>query len=84
MEAQAFIATFYSHFAAMQFKKTAPADLTALQLMPVPRDLSSSCGTCVRFSATAAAVEALVLSDETEQIVVVVENGYRVVKDNRE
>lgn len=77
------IATFYSHFAAMQFKKTVPAEFTELQLMPVPRDLSSSCGTCVRFTATKEAVDSLVLSNETEQIVEVVTDGYRVIRDNR-
>lgn len=46
-----YIATFYSHFGAMQFKKACEArDLKAV-IMPVPRKLSSSCGTCVRFEA---------------------------------
>ena len=44
-----YIATFYSHFGAIKFKKElAKKDITAT-LAPVPRDLSSSCGTCVRF-----------------------------------
>ena len=46
-----YIATFYSHFGAMQCKKACEArDLKAV-IMPVPRKLSSSCGTCVRFEA---------------------------------
>ena len=46
-----YIATFYSHFGAMQFKKACEVrDLKAV-IMPVPRKLSSSCGTCVRFEA---------------------------------
>jgi hypothetical protein len=43
-----YIATFYSHFGAIRFKKEAPG-IKAPRLMPVPRSLSSSCGTCVQF-----------------------------------
>ena len=44
-----YIATFYSHFGAMHFKKQCEARGMAAKIMPVPRDLSSSCGTCVRY-----------------------------------
>ena len=43
------IATFYSHFGAVSFKKTCDRERIPARLMPVPRALSSSCGTCVRF-----------------------------------
>ena len=43
------IATFYSHFAAMKFKKLCDERNIPAKLMPVPRTLSSSCGTCVKF-----------------------------------
>lgn len=43
-----YIATFYSHFGAMRFKQEM-SGISAPRLMPVPRKLSSSCGTCVRF-----------------------------------
>ncbi|MCR5325110.1 MAG: DUF3343 domain-containing protein [Lachnospiraceae bacterium] len=43
-----YIVTFFSHFGAMRYKKEADnAGLDAV-LMPVPRYLSSSCGTCVK------------------------------------
>ncbi len=45
-----YIATFYSHFGAIRFKRERK-DILTPQLMPVPRELSSSCGTCVRFLA---------------------------------
>ena len=46
-----YIATFYSHYGAIQYRKNCEKmDLEAV-VMPVPRDLSSSCGTCVRFEA---------------------------------
>ena len=43
--------------------------------MPVPRDLSSSCGTCVRYEGTAPCPDAN-MPEEVEQIVEVTDNGY--------
>ena len=45
-----YIATFYTHFGAMNFRRKMKAlgDDKA-EMMPVPRALSSSCGTCVHF-----------------------------------
>ena len=45
----AFIATFYSHFGAMAFHKQCKEAGFESRIMPVPRTLSSSCGTCVWF-----------------------------------
>ena len=44
-----YIATFYSHFGAICFQKLCETHRIPARLMPVPRTLSSSCGTCVRF-----------------------------------
>lgn len=43
------------------------------EVMPVPRDLSSSCGTCVRFHAESTFPET---TEEVEQIVRVEPQGY--------
>lgn len=40
--------TFYSHYGAIQFKKEMQRRGAEVTLMPVPRHLSSSCGTCAR------------------------------------
>ena len=40
--------TFYSHYGAIQFKKAMEDRRIPVTLMPVPRFLSSSCGTCAR------------------------------------
>ena len=46
-----FIATFHTHLSAlMTCRKLTSLGLTA-RMMPVPRKLSSSCGTCVRYQA---------------------------------
>jgi len=44
-----YIVTFYSHFSAIRFQKILTADSAVrITLMPVPRILSSSCGTCAQ------------------------------------
>lgn len=60
------IATFYSHYGAMKFKKDIEKLGGEATLMPVPRAVSSSCGTCVKFEEIEG-YEAFV-SDEVEQI----------------
>ena len=48
-----YIATFHTHLGAMTFRNTllSLGDDSAI-MMPVPRALSASCGTCVRFELT--------------------------------
>ncbi|MEG1458967.1 MAG: DUF3343 domain-containing protein [Acetivibrio sp.] len=43
-----YIITFYSHFNAIGFQKAMKKIGIASVLMPIPRHLSSSCGTCVK------------------------------------
>ncbi len=72
-----YIATFYSHFGAMRFKKQCDKRSIPARLMPVPRNLSSSCGTCVRYeSGCACPVEAW--PEEMEQAAEVLSEGYRI------
>lgn len=44
-----YIATFYSHFGAMLYFKALKKQGITAKLMPVPRKVSSSCGTCVGY-----------------------------------
>ena len=73
-----YIATFFSHFGAMRYELACREAGIASRTMPVPRDLSSSCGTCVRcedrWLAPAAAV-----ADEVEQIAAYADGKYTVV-----
>ena len=69
------VATFFSHFGAIRFKRECDARGTPAALMPVPRSLSSSCGTCVRYEG--ALPDAL--SDEVEQVVEETPLGYNVL-----
>ena len=43
------VATFVSHFAAMRFRGLCQKAGWEVELMPVPRSLSSSCGTCASY-----------------------------------
>ncbi len=45
-----FIATFFSQYGAVQFLKQARIHKVSCRLAPVPRVLSSSCGTCAHYT----------------------------------
>lgn len=74
-----YIATFYSHFGAMRFKKECQKENMAPQLMPVPRNLSSSCGTCVRFEGPEDYLPREDPHGELEQVVREEEQGYVIL-----
>jgi hypothetical protein len=44
-----YIATFHTHLSALMTSRNLTALGVRAQMMPVPRKLSSSCGTCVRY-----------------------------------
>ena len=46
-----YIATFHTHLSALMTSRSLSALGIRAQMMPVPRKLSSSCGTCVRYFA---------------------------------
>ena len=46
-----FIATFHTHADAIVAHRTLDEKKVDARMMPVPRKLSSSCGTCVRYTA---------------------------------
>lgn len=68
-----YIATFYSHYGAIEYRKKCEQMNLEAVIMPVPRDLSSSCGTCVRFYADNFFPKE---TEEIEQIVRIEEHGY--------
>lgn len=69
-----YIATFFTHFGAVRFKNECTKAGISARMMPVPRALSSSCGTCAAFTAKDA--EAAPRTPEMEQIVLVTDSGY--------
>ena len=54
-----FIATFHTHLSALMTSRNLTALGIPARMMPVPRKLSSSCGTCVRYKADGPLLEAM-------------------------
>ena len=54
-----YIATFHTHLAALMTCRNLNAKGAKAGMMPVPRKLSSSCGTCVRYQAEEALMSAM-------------------------
>ena len=46
-----FVATFHTHLAALKTYRTMAAEGVSARMAPVPRKISSSCGTCVFYQA---------------------------------
>ena len=49
-----YLVTFFTHYGAMRFHKYCVKDGIPAKMSPVPRELSASCGVCVRFEAVRA------------------------------
>ena len=71
------IATFFSHYGAMRCKKMCEKNGITARMMPVPRMLSSSCGTCVRMETEDP--DSLPRTEETEQLALELPEGYRII-----
>ena len=54
-----YLATFHTHLAALRTQRTMKGLGISARMMPVPRRLSSSCGTCVRFEADTPCLNAM-------------------------
>ena len=76
-----FIATFHTHLSAlMTCRKLTSLDLMA-RMMPVPRKLSSSCGTCVVYAAQGPCLEQM--DEDVERVYEIVgEEAYRLLHEN--
>lgn len=61
-----YIATFHTHLAALRSSRSLSGRGIAAQMTPVPRKLSSSCGTCVRYEAETP--ELTLLDRDTEAV----------------
>ena len=46
-----YLATFHTHFSALRTSRSLTEAGIPAKMAPVPRKLSSSCGTCVRYEA---------------------------------
>ena len=72
-----YIATFFSHYGAIRCKKICDETGITARMMPVPRSLSSSCGTCVRMEADSP--DLLPRTEESEQLALEQADGYLIL-----
>lgn len=77
---QTYIATFFSHFGAIRFHRELKEQGIAGRLMPVPRRVSSSCGTCVKYEAES---DTVVRGDDLEQLFLVEGEALTMLHSNR-
>lgn len=73
-----YVATFFSHFGATRFRRDLAGQGVPCCLMPVPRAVSSSCGTCVEFEAAEPQVD----SEDVEALFLRTDHGFERVFSN--
>ncbi len=84
MDNMDYIVTFYNHFGAVKFHRDLIKQNIFAKTMPVPRKLSSSCGTCVQFTADKdiSYFQPYLLPEEIEKIFSVQGEGqYQLIKE---
>lgn len=67
-----YIATFHTHLAALMTSRTLAREGIPAQMAPVPRQLSSSCGTCVRYQSETPRLEAM--DEDVESVYLLAED----------
>ena len=78
-----YIATFHTHAGAIVSHRNLSAKGVSAKMMPVPRKLSSSCGTCIRYQAENEMLEQL--NQDFEALYAVEgDNKYRKIADGDE
>ncbi len=75
-----YIATFFTHFGAIRFARNLETLGRSGHMMPVPRKLSSSCGSCVKFEGIVP--EKIEEDEEVEGLYLVTEAGYTTLFEN--
>lgn len=77
-----FVATFHTHLSAMLTLQALQNAGCKAKMQPVPRVLSSSCGTCVRFSAETDCRD--LLDADAEALYAVKDSSYRLLWQNED
>lgn len=78
---EAYIATFHTHFGALSFHKKLKGLGDNAVMMPVPRKLSASCGTCVQFSLP---FDPAWADEDLEAVYLHADGNYRLLFENEE
>lgn len=71
-----YLVTLHTHFDAIQYMKFLKFKGISGKLQPVPRKLSSSCGTCAVFSTKLSVLHGGFLTDGCEAIFFILQNNH--------
>ena len=77
-----YLATFHTHLAALRTSRTLTAAGVSARMMPVPRTVSSSCGTCVSYAAAEPMLSSM--DEDAESVYLVEGNSFRLVRSFEE
>lgn len=72
-----FVATFHTHLSALITHRALETAGISARMAPVPRTLSSSCGTCVFYAAPDCCEN--LLDEDTEAVYREIQGGYELV-----
>ena len=74
-----FVASFHTHVSALMTCRALTAAGADARMAPVPRKLSSSCGTCVFYTAPDLCQSCL--DEDAERVYRILENGFELELD---
>lgn len=78
---QQYIATFHTHLSALLTSRALQNAGCTARMAPVPRSLSSSCGTCVRYEGASPMLE--VMDEDVERVYELgAGEAYTLLKEN--
>lgn len=77
---QQYIATFHTHLSALLTSRALQSAGCTARMAPVPRALSSSCGTCVRYEAKEPMLSSM--DEDVERVYEVKEDTYTLLMEN--
>lgn len=77
-----YLATFHTHFDALKYHKYIKGLGQKALMKPVPRKLSSSCGSCVVFTLPPHLSVDDIDTKDMESLYLVEENNYKLIIDN--
>lgn len=77
-----YLATFHTHFDAVKYLKSIKGIAREAVMKPVPRKLSSSCGSCVVFETQSQLPVEEVLTSDIEKLYSLEGDEYRLLAEN--
>lgn len=79
-----YLVTFFTHFDALAYRQFLKEHFIEGTLMPVPRKVSSSCGTCITFFADSSSLnnELIIYHEGSAEVFQVEEEQYLLLHKN--